>query len=131
MNLGELRGQLAGLLDAQLVDTQAQVVDHVPEELQPPVLVIQPAEPFLTEDPDATYAGEVLATYDVLALVDLGEEQDNEAAANQLDALLTAVLEVVRAGDWWLLSVSQPQPFATTDWVHHGCRATIRTRTTL
>jgi hypothetical protein len=124
---GRLRVQLGGKLPLPW-----PVHEHVPEEPAPPCAILQPSENFVSEDDDATYAGEVLVTYDVILLVLLDEEHDNADAGDQMDQLLTAVLDRVReTDDWWLLSIGQPQPMLTTEWAHHGVRVTIQTRVTL
>lgn len=130
MTLADVRTQLT----AQLAGLGVPVHEYVPEEPAPPCVILQPAENFVSEDPGgATYAGEVLVSYDVLALVLLDEEHANADAGAQLDQLLAGVLDSVRAdgSDWWLQSIGQPQAMYTSDWLHHGVRVTVQTRVTL
>ena len=121
---------------AQLVELLAGVapVIHpsVPEEPMPPCVVVQPADPFVQLDPDGqTYEDRGLVVdFDVCCLVPLDDEHDNASATAALDVMLDELLVKLdaAAADWWLADVGQPGGLITTSWVHHGVRATVRTR---
>lgn len=120
-----------------LVGTIPNAVVHrtVPEEIDPPAYVLQPADPFVFEDTERTFAEPFVVGFDVLLLVELGEQQDNAGASDQLDAMLDGLLDALRsddnAGGWWLDSMGQPGALLTTDWITHGQRVTVQRRVTL
>lgn len=115
------------------VPATVQVWEHVPETPAPPCVVIEPGDDFVQEDDDATYAEPtMIATLDLFLLVQLDDEHDNESASDQLLQLLPALLDTCRElDDVWIVGMSKPQAFLTTEWVHHGVRVTIQTRVTL
>lgn len=120
---------------AELVELLAGLApvvhSHVPEEPIPPCVVIQPADPFVQLDPDGATFGDVglVADWDAIVLVELDDEHDNEAASTALDALLSTLLARIEVAEgWWLESIGQPGGLVTTAWIHHGVRATVRTR---
>lgn len=105
------------------------VHDHVPEEPAPPCLVIQPADPFLQPDPDGeTYEHSYVLDFDACLLVRLDDEHGNAAATAELDDMLAELINRVNGQDWWIQDVGQPGALVTTSWIHHGVRATVRTR---
>lgn len=104
----------------------------VPEEVAPPCVVLQPSDPFVTDDdPDQTFAEPYVISFDVILLVPLDAEHDNEQASDQLDQLLDALLDALRPSSWWLGSMGQPAALLTTDWIEHGQRVTVRARVQL
>lgn len=105
----------------------------VPEEPAPPCVVVQPAEPFIQPDPDGQTFNEVglVADFDVILLVQLDDEHDNSRATGQLDDMLDELLQRIAGQDAWTVeNIAQPGGLLTTSWVHHGVRATVRTRIT-
>lgn len=122
---------------AELVELLAGVatVIHpsVPEDPMPPCVVVQPADPFVQLDPDGQTMSDVglVVDFDVCLLVELDAEHDNATASAELDGMLDqllAQLDQQEQLDWWLTDVGQPGGLITTGWVHHGVRATVRTR---
>lgn len=122
----------AGALRAA-VPASVQVWEHVPETPAPPCLIIEPGDDFVQEDDQATFRDPtMIATFDLFLLVQLDEEHGNEYAAQTLLDVLPAVLDCVRElDDVWIVGMSKPQAFLTTEWVHHGVRITTQTRVTL
>lgn len=97
-----IRDALVTALDGIAIDGHpVKVWDHVPETLVAPCVVIQPGEPFLT-DQDQPFN-----TYKCNWLVSLiADNASNARATEQLDALIDAAIAEVPATD-----VSAPYPF--------------------
>lgn len=104
--------------------TAVPVLTYVPEAVQPPVVVLQPAEEWLaTGDEAATFAQEeYVVTEEVWALVEL---VDNQAAARELRELLESIVAAVGPSAWWIVSIGQPGPLHTSEWMNHGVRVTV------
>jgi hypothetical protein len=131
MTLQAAQADLAALLSGITLEEGGQALEaypYVPEAITPPCLVQEPADTYVSTEGTTFSAQEYLVSVDVFLLLDL---QDNEAAAKELDTLLGAVLAAVRPSDWFVQSVSKPQPFHTTEWLAHGVRLTLGTYTTL
>lgn len=128
----QLRHELATLLEGV---PDATVEPYVPDELRPPALIVQPADPFVFEQPAGpdglTFAESFVISFDVILAVELGDEQDNEQASDQLDGMLEDVIDVLRESEWWLDSMGQPGAMVTTGWVTHGQRVTVQRRVNL
>lgn len=92
---------------------------HVPEQVEPPCLIVQPGDPYLSTDE---------TTYDTtewqlsVELYVLSAYQANEQAADDLDAMLAQVLPAVLAAGWSIASSGAPGPYNTTDWIAYGVR---------
>lgn len=129
MSIAGKRAELVELLDGL-----APVIHpSVPEDAMPPCVVVQPADPFVQLDPDGQTYDErgLVADFDVCLMVELDAEHDNATATAELDDMLDQLLlklDQAEAADWWLADVGQPGGLITTSWVHHGVRATVRTR---
>lgn len=122
MIAGDQRDALRALLaDA----TGLEVLDHVPEELLPPVLVLTPAEGYLEL---ADTFGGWLVNLELYVLVEL---VGNAQAAEDLDATLAKVLGVVDGSLWSLNGMTKPGPFHSAAWLAHGIRLDLSTETTL
>jgi hypothetical protein len=115
------------------VPATVQVWEHVPETPAPPAIILEPGDDFLSEDDEATFREPtMIATLDAFLLVQLDDEHDNASASAQLLAILPAMLDCLRElEDVWIVGMSKPQAFLTTEWVHHGVRVTVQTRVTL
>jgi len=123
--IAELRADLAGVVAG--ADLGA-LHDTVPEDPIPPCVILQPAEPVLQEDPEAAGLGELLASFEVIALVEL---DDNDSATRELDGGLDRLAAALRGSDWWITGVGQPGAMHTSEWIHHGVTVRVQTRTTL
>lgn len=106
------------------------VLAFVPEAIAPPVAVLEPSDQYVgTGDEDATFAAaEHLVQVDLWLLVDL---VDNQAATDNLDALLEAVLARVEPSTWFVQVVNKPGPVHTSEWMAYGVRVTLGSWITL
>lgn len=109
------------------------VVDHVPAELAVPeggLIVLVPAEDYLKRAD--TFADEYELRLEAHVLVDL---VDNDAAAEDLDALLIKLIGVLDgedlAGAWDLGTITRPGPLTANDWLAHGTTLPLSTITTI
>lgn len=117
--LSEARAALA----VALADSGYEVEDHVPEQIEPPLVVVQPADEYLSQE-DTTYDVTEWAVRVDLFL--LAGYRSNAQAADDLDAMLTAVLPRISAAGWNLVGMGSPGPYNTADWIAHGVRATVQ-----
>lgn len=120
-----LRDELA----VELAGVGLEVLTYVPEELPPgPVVILAPAEDYLTQDTDNVF-GELTLNLEAFLLVELA---GNQQAAEDLDDELRKALGVILGGSSWSLNgVSRPGPFHTLAWLAHGVRLALSTETTL
>jgi len=126
--IAELRAELATLAGGLGVTIEPVV----PEEVQPPCVVLQPADPFVVDDdPDATFAEPYAIRFELLILVQLDTETSNAAATAELDGLLGQLLDQLAGSAWSLVSMGAPGPMLTTDWISHGQRVTVKRNTHL
>lgn len=130
--LDELVELLGGVDGDQLVVDAARVFIErtVPEQITDlPAVVLQPADSFLAEDPTDQVGPELVISWEVILLVDL--DDGNDVAANELYALLDAVLDrFVDSGTWWVERVGRPGPMQTALWTFHGVALTAQRRVT-
>lgn len=97
MNLEQVRQNITDVLET----TDANVYWYVPEVVMPPAIVLVPADPYLEiMTPNRFWAGFVVSF--VVGI------QDNQAALNNLEALIQNALEVIPSG-WQIGTVSRPQ----------------------
>lgn len=118
------RRDLAGILTAALAghSTGAAVIDHVPEELPTPCVVIDAAEDYLSAG--ETYAGsEWWMSLQVYVLVDLAS---NAQATQDLEDILAVVLPVLARAAWQPAPIPRPGEFNTTTWLAHGVAINVR-----
>lgn len=103
---------------------QVGVLTYVPEAVEPPVVIIQPAEDWLlSAEEDATFnPDEYVASVEVWAVVEL---VDNQSAARELRDLLASLVSRVGPSSWWIKSVGQPGPIHTSEWMNHGVRIVL------
>ena len=85
--LAELRDDLVNLITT----TEAPAHPHLPQRLTPPVKVLEPADPYITDEPDALAFGEVRVSYDVYLIVRPGTP---EKVTSELDAMIQATFAV-------------------------------------
>lgn len=91
--------------------TGYQVHDHVPDSMEPPCLVIEPAEPYIEQREHVTFAeikaGEVWdINLNVWIFLDYTEA--NEEATNAADNALLQVVQHLRAGGWEFTGAGKP-----------------------
>lgn len=117
-SLSAARAELA----AALAVTGYPSTSYVPEQAEPPLLVVVPAEDYVTVDGTTYDVTDFLASVDVFVLADY---RSNEQAANTLDTMLTLVLPALLDSGWTLSGSGAPGPYTAGDWVCHGIRLTV------
>ncbi len=100
--------------------TTGIVHTSVPTNLDPPCLVLEPADPWVS---DGDTFGSIAVAMHVYVLVEVNE---NDVAADDLDTAIEAVLTNL-PDSWALTGASQPQHFEAGEWVAHGTRLTVET----
>lgn len=115
----EARAELVAALQA----ADLHVLDHVPNQIEPPVVLIEPSENYLSRG-ETFKRGEWAITCDVYALVPLG--QDNDHTTDQLDDMLAALLHAL-AGVWGIDAMSKPGPLTAGEWLAYGVALTVST----
>lgn len=121
MNAASLEAARADLA-ASLAGTGTPAVDYVPEQVEPPVLVVSPAEDYIQVDGTTFAQEDYLVQVDVFLLVSY---RSNAQAAADLDAMLTKVLPAIVDAGWHLAGTGAPGPYTAGDWVAHGIRLTV------
>lgn len=96
-------------------------LDHVPEAINPPLLILQPGENYLTGDEVTLNGSEYALNLEAYLTVEL---LDNEAAADDLDELLEHLLTQLPPA-WGIDGIDQPGPIQAGDWLAHATRVRI------
>lgn len=105
MGLKEARGALAELVSAAL-GPDADVFDHVPNKITPPVAIIRPADDYVGLPVD--FAGGRVAQLEIVLVAKSGR---NNLTSDDLDDMIDAVLAgLVGSGIEWDAPVV-PAPF--------------------
>lgn len=117
-----LAADLAGVLEGAGIGVYATV----PEALDPPCVVIQAAEGFLS--PGDTFAGEWAVSYDLILCVDL---HSNAQAIEDLEDHLTALLAALETTEYGVDTVGRPGPVHTLEWIAHAVTVTASRYITL
>lgn len=99
--LADLRADLV----AQLHTAKAPAFDYLPKTLNPPVKVIEPAEPYITDEAEGLVFGQVQVAYDVFVLA---RRATNASQVAQVDELLQDVIDALDDTDWDIRDVGQP-----------------------
>lgn len=102
-------------------------LDHVPESIEPPMIMLQPAEDYLSGDDVVIGRDEYALALEAWVAVEL---VDNQTAATELDDLLEHLLTHLPS-PWGIDRVGQPGPIHTSDWLAHGSRVLISRYITL
>lgn len=108
--------------------TALGALDHVPETIDPPCVVVEPGDPYITYDGVENYAHDtLLACCSVYVLV---PANDNNVMAQQLDTDLIAALNAIEddTDEWSIERVGRPGTFTTTDWQAYGVQLTCTAR---
>lgn len=109
--LTEARAALAAALEAASEGKPWTVTDHVPEDVEPPVVIVAPANPFLV--PDELYGDQ--ATLRVVLWVIVGAAGDNARTSDEIDDLVLAVFRGIP--ETWGIPEGFSAPFVTR---HNG-----------
>lgn len=108
--------------------TAVGALPYVPAVIDPPCVVVQPSEPYLTYEGAENFKFDTfITTMTVFVLV---PEDDNEAMARDLDAQIVTVLDQIEEAGWVPTTVGMPDTFATADWNAYGVPITVKTRVT-
>lgn len=121
MNAVSLTAARAELADA-LAATGYASTAYVPDQVEPPLLVVVPAENYVSFDGTTFDVTDALVSVDVFVLA---AYRSNEQAAADLDDMLTVVLPALQASEWDLAGAGPPGPYTAGDWVCHGIRLTV------
>lgn len=110
-----VRRALAG----SLRDAGFRVYDHVPESLSPPCVVLQAADPYVTQG--ETFGDDWEINLAVFAMVKSGS---NERQFNDLDDMLSKLLPHFEGdtGEPWSVEVSAPISWTVNNNDFLGCR---------
>lgn len=116
-------------LKGELTPTGYTVYDHVPShELDPPCLIIEPREPFLT--PSGTYdLTEWLANFTVWILVERTGEYDTNNYAFQ--TALGQVLAKLSGGEWGVAVIGRPTDQTAGEWLAWGAGVQVSSFTNI
>lgn len=118
------RVALAGALEEVLGRT---VHPNAPEVIEPPAVVVQAADPYLT--PGDTFGGDWSLSLDLYLVVDL---LGNEQATDDADDLLEDLLEALEALEGYGVDrVGRPGPIQTAEWLANAIPVTVSTHITL
>lgn len=99
--LTELRADLALVVGGGTLT----VHDHLPPQLHPPVALLEPGDPYLTDtDQDMTF-GEHAVRFEVY-LVTPAAQPDVQTAA--LDQMIQDVVARLDGSDWWIERAERP-----------------------
>lgn len=123
--LTELRTDLATVIDS----TGAPAHDHLPERLTPPVQVIEPGSPYLTDEADGLTFGEIQVAFDVVLVARRGT---SAAQTKALDVMVQDLYAAVDASAWFVREVEQPYALVMPDQsAFLATRVRVTTTTTL
>ncbi len=103
MTLQAQRAALKAELDAiTAIAETVTVYDHVPEAITAPAIIIQPGDPYLTDE------GQTYGSYKVTRLLSIIVETDtNEVATDELERIAQAII-----GDQEVTELSAPFPLS-------------------
>jgi hypothetical protein len=111
--LAAARQELRLLLGATGVTT---VYGHVPERVAPPVALLEPGAPYMTQ-------GDTFCDFVVRFNIVLLVRGDNETATAELDDLICSVIDNIET--WDVDSVEQPSSFDINNTTYLGTRIAV------
>lgn len=103
-------------------------LDYVPEVIDPPCVVIEPGDPYLTYDGVQNFGRDTFVA--ALSVYVLVPADDNEAMARALDSGLLAAINAIEEAGWVLTRVGRPDTFTTAEWQAYGVQITVNARVT-
>ncbi len=116
MTLTTQRGDLKAALEAiPEVAAAVTVYDYVPEALAAPAIIIQPGDPYLSDE-DQTHGAYAVARLVTLVI----ESNTNDRATDELDTLIEAVIGAIDVS-----TVSGPFPFTYNTATYLAVNATV------
>lgn len=98
---------------------------HVPEVIDPPCVVVEPGEPYITHAREFAWR-EYVANVHVYVLVPV----EAETQSDDLDAALLDTLDKIEAAGWGIEGdgIGKPGLFFTSDWTAYGVRIAASAR---
>lgn len=93
----------------------------VPPAFEPPGIILQPGDPYLSDE-EVTFRNEYGLHLQAWLAVPL---EDNDQATADLDALLSHFLDVLAETEWAVDHIAAPGPFTQGTWTAHGVRVEI------
>lgn len=106
MSLAENLPALRDDLVAALGDEGLTVYGYLPERVHPPVVIVEPADPYLSDDAAGVPAGHWQVAYELHLIVDASI--DPEKRSRDLDALIGQALAALDLSQWGATSVARP-----------------------
>lgn len=88
-----------------LTTTEVQAFGHLPDRLAPPARIVEPAEPYVTDDDDDLPFGAYRVAFDVFLL---GRRATNAVQVDAVDDEIQTVLELLDTSRWLVRNVGQP-----------------------
>lgn len=104
MNLPELLAARRAALVDLLTEADVDATGHLPEQLHPPLALVEPADPYLTDNGQVGYGGWSL-TYDVYLVTARGT---SEAMTEALDALIGKAVQALDTDTFDVTRVARP-----------------------
>jgi hypothetical protein len=85
-------------------DVKLTALDHLPPQLHPPIALVEPADPYLTDSGQAGYGAWTLG-YDVYLVAERGT---SDAMTHELDRLIGLVVDAVDTDTYDVTRVARP-----------------------
>lgn len=125
--LAELRDDVVQVLHDGGLD---HVYGHLPERVTPPVVLLEPSDPYVTDEPEQVPAGCFQVAYDLLVT---GPTARAEKQTRDLDELIQQVLAALDApgSQWGVSTVAQPFVLTVGSASYLATRITVTTITRL
>lgn len=117
--MSALAGARAGLIEA-LTTAGLSNYDYLPPQIHPPVVLIEPADPYLQ---DAETFGGFIVTFDLYVITRRGTGQTQ---TQELDELLVKTVEAVSDG-WDLAEVGRPYSLQVASTRYLTATVTVQT----
>lgn len=106
MSLAERLPALRDDLVAALQAAGLTVYGYLPSRVQPPVVIVEPADPYLTDELDYLPSGSWQVAYDLHLIVESAIEP--ETRSRDLDELIGQALDALDLSDWGAATVARP-----------------------
>lgn len=118
---------LAGELTTALQAAGITAVDHMPQQVHPPVVILEPGDPFITDDRDDVPNGHVAVAYTLHLIARPGTPA---AQTENLNALIEAVIGAIPDG-WGAGPIVRPYRLRNGDAEWPATNLTLTTITPL
>lgn len=118
--LADLRTDLTDALRDGGLDAHG----HLPERIQPPVVLVEPGEPYLTDEPDHVPAGHLQVAYDLHVI---GRQATAAEQTRRMDDLITTALDALDTTQWAPGDVARPYTLTVGSASYLATRITVTT----